>query len=44
VRFWSGVPENRDVWLGAMTFDDRVGLSHSTGQNTHHVAPDVDAA
>ena len=45
VRFWQvmdkGV-EDRPVWLGAVTFDRSVGLSHYTGQVTHHVAPDID--
>ena len=27
---------------GGATFDERVGLSHTTGQITHHIAPDVD--
>jgi LssY C-terminus len=46
VRFWlalnhgdNGVP----VWLGAATFDRSVGVSHYTGQITHHIGPDVDA-
>ena len=46
VRFWksdelgsAGVP----LWIGAVTFDRGVGLSHRTGQITHHIAPDVDA-
>jgi len=45
VRFWRwdhtehGVP----VWFGAATFDERVGLSYTTGQVTHHIGPDVDA-
>ena len=46
VRFWKsdglgrgGVP----LWIGAVTFDRSVGLSHRTGQITHHIAPDVDA-
>ena len=45
VRFWrSPVSENdRPVWLGAATFDERVGLSHTTGEVTHHIGPDVDA-
>jgi hypothetical protein len=30
-------------WLGAATFDTRVGFSHTTGQVTHHIGPDVDA-
>jgi hypothetical protein len=33
----------RSVWLGAATFDDSVGVSHYTGQITHHTAPDIDA-
>jgi hypothetical protein len=32
------------VWLGAATFDRGVGLSHDTGEVTHHIAPDIDAA
>ncbi|MDG3007930.1 LssY C-terminal domain-containing protein [Paludisphaera mucosa] len=46
VRFWEsselgrgGVP----LWIGAVTFDRSVGLSHRTGQITHHIGPDVDA-
>ncbi|MFZ4683175.1 MAG: LssY C-terminal domain-containing protein, partial [Terrimicrobiaceae bacterium] len=31
------------VWVGSATFDERVGLSHTTGQITHHIGPDVDA-
>jgi hypothetical protein len=31
------------VWFGSGTYDERVGLSHTTGQVTHHVAPDIDA-
>lgn len=45
VRFWQH--EHRDgerpVWVGSATFDSRVGLSHTTGQITHHIGPDVDA-
>jgi hypothetical protein len=29
--------------MGAATYDVRVGFSHTTGQITHHIAPDVDA-
>jgi hypothetical protein len=29
--------------LGSATFDRRVGISHYTGQITHHIAPNVDA-
>lgn len=46
VRFWrapelgqGGVP----LWIGAVTYDRSVGLSHRTGQITHHIGPDVDA-
>ena len=46
VRFWlvlakgdSGPP----LWLGSATFDRSVGVSHYTGQVTHHIAPDIDA-
>jgi hypothetical protein len=46
VRFWQapGADEQgRPLWLGAATFDERVGLSHETGEITHHIAPDLDA-
>ncbi|MBV9287990.1 MAG: LssY C-terminal domain-containing protein [Hyphomicrobiales bacterium] len=46
VRFWKALEAGDDglpVWLGAATFDRSVGVSHYTGQITHHVAPDVDA-
>jgi hypothetical protein len=46
VRFWlyDGHEEDgRPLWIGAATFDRSVGLSHYTGQITHHIAPDVDA-
>ncbi|URK86217.1 LssY C-terminal domain-containing protein (plasmid) [Rhizobium sp. RCAM05350] len=46
VRFWmvetpgaDGVP----LWLGSASFDRGVGLSHDTGQITHHIGPDLDA-
>src|SRR5471032_2649667 len=46
VRLWqvldTGV-SGRPVWLGAATFDRGVGLSHYTGQVTHHIGPDIDA-
>jgi len=45
VRFWNskelgrgGVP----LWIGAVTFDRSVGLSHWTGMITHHIGPDID--
>ena len=45
VRFWrwDELEDNRPVWFGAATFDERVGLSYTTGQVTHHIGPDVDA-
>jgi hypothetical protein len=45
VRFWLTLDkgrEGRPVWLGAASFDRGVGLSHRTGQITHHVGPDLD--
>ena len=35
--------EARPVWLGSVTFDRGVGVSHYTGAITHHIAPDIDA-
>jgi hypothetical protein len=46
VRFWQVLAqgeEGRPVWLGAVTFDRGVGVSHYTAQVTHHIAPDIDA-
>lgn len=46
VRFWMVLEKGSDgrpVWLGSVTFDRDVGLSHDTGQVTHHIAPDIDA-
>ena len=45
VRFWrwDELYEDRPAWFGAATFDKGVGLSHPTGQVTHHIAPEVDA-
>jgi hypothetical protein len=45
VRFWQVAAQSdsgKPYWLGAITFDHSVGLSHTTGQITHHIAPDVD--
>lgn len=45
VRFWRSTVTAEDghpVWVGSVTFDERVGLSHTTGQITHHIAPDID--
>jgi LssY-like putative type I secretion system component LssY len=46
VRFWKTGktdPDGRPVWVGSAVFDQRVGLSRTTGQVTHVTAPDVDA-
>lgn len=46
VRFWRAEQTyegGRPIWIGAASFDERVGLSYTTGQITHHIAPDVDA-
>jgi hypothetical protein len=45
VRFWRTkkvTSDGRTIWVGAASYDERVGLSHTTGQITHHIAPDVD--
>lgn len=46
VRFWRSATVDdvgRPLWMGAATFDQGVGLSHTTGQVTHHIAADIDA-
>src|SRR5215469_6590101 len=45
VRFWrwDRLHDGKEVWFGAITFDERVGLSHTTGQVTHHIGADLDA-
>ena len=46
VRFWKVLDsgeEQRPVWLGAVTFDSGVGVSHFTGAITHHIDADIDA-
>ncbi len=46
VRFWQSTrndPDGRPVWMGSATYDERVGLSHTTGEITHHIGADVDA-
>ncbi len=37
------VRDGAPLWLGSASFDKGVGLSHDTGQITHHIGPDVDA-
>ena len=46
VRFWKVMDkgqEQRPVWLGAVTFDTGVGVSHFTGAITHHIDANLDA-
>jgi hypothetical protein len=46
VRFWQTdqrEPDGRPLWIGAATLDTHVGFSHTTGQITHHIGPNVDA-
>jgi hypothetical protein len=45
VRFWRWDRqfEGQPVWFGAATYDERVGFSHTTGQITHHIGPEIDA-
>src|SRR5262249_9867131 len=45
VRFWETDKrdDGRPVWVGSAVYDERVGLSRTTGQITHVTAADVDA-
>jgi LssY C-terminus len=46
VRWWRGDDPDvsgRPLWVGSATFDKDAGVSHLTGQITHHIAPDIDA-
>jgi hypothetical protein len=46
VRFWKSVDlgtADTPLYLGSATFDVGVGLSHLTGEVTHHISPDIDA-
>jgi hypothetical protein len=45
VRFWKTdkTDEGRAIWIGSASYDERVGLSHTTGQITHHISGNVDA-
>jgi hypothetical protein len=46
VRFWRSEKlddDGRPLWIGAATFDTKVGFSRTTGQITHHIDADVDA-
>jgi LssY C-terminus len=45
VRFWKTDKlddDGRPVWVGAATYDRAVGLSHTTGEITHHIDGDID--
>jgi hypothetical protein len=46
VRFWRSEKldqDGRPIWVGSAIYDQRVGLSRTTGQITHVTAPDIDA-
>ena len=45
VRFWKSdkIDDAGPLWMGSVTYDKSVGLSHTTGQVTHHIGPDIDA-
>jgi hypothetical protein len=46
VRLWMTAEvaaDGRPFWLGSTSFDRGVGISHDTGEVTHHIAPDIDA-
>ena len=45
VRWWrtGELERGRPFWLGAASFDVGSGVSHLTGQVTHHIDPDLDA-
>ena len=46
VRFWRTelhADDGRPVWIGDAALDSGVELSRTTGQITHHIAPDIDA-
>ena len=45
-RFWKSsqvAQDGRPLWLGSATFDRGSGVSHRTGQITHHISADIDA-
>jgi hypothetical protein len=45
VRFWQSTKlvDGRPLWLGAASFDAKIGLSHKTGVPTHHIDANIDA-
>lgn len=45
VRFWlasASDAQGEAYWIGAVTYDRSVGVSHYTGQVTHHIGADID--
>lgn len=45
VRFWRSSDvddQERPLWLGTATFDERVELSRTTGGFTHKISPEID--
>jgi hypothetical protein len=45
VRFWRVDPAGTSdwpLWVGAATYDISIGLSHTNGHITHHIAADID--
>ena len=45
VRFWQSASldvDGKPMWFGAVTYDVKVGLSHKTGEITHHIDSDID--
>jgi hypothetical protein len=45
VRFWRSASldvDGKPMWFGSVTFDTKVGLSHKTGEITHHIDSDID--
>jgi hypothetical protein len=45
VRFWKSADldaQGRPLWVGAVTLDTRTGISHRTGQLTHHIDAAID--
>ncbi|MBV1703260.1 MAG: LssY C-terminal domain-containing protein [Hyphomicrobiales bacterium] len=43
VRFWETTRAGAAAFVGSATFDRAVGVSHYTGQVTHHIGADVDS-
>lgn len=45
VRFWHTAQtiDGKTLWLGSASLDIGAGVSHDTGQITHHIGSDIDA-